>query len=74
MTDGQIFEYEIALKIYNYDLSIIDKELTHMLKIMNTDENKSMKEYAKKRIDDLMPLKEKKEKQIKDLMIKYKKA
>ena len=75
MTEGQKYEYEIALKIYNYDLSIIEKEIEQMnkcLKNCGCDENKAHLTFCYKRLEDLLPLRDKKIKQITELKEKYK--
>lgn len=75
MTEGQKYEYEIALKIYNYDLSIIEKEVEQMnkcLKNCGCDEDKTHLTFCYKRLEDLLPLRNKKIKQINELKEKYK--
>jgi hypothetical protein len=72
MTNGQKHEYEIALKIYSYDLSIIDKELEHVSRCCEEYKGEPFSEYCKKRMTDLFPLRDKKVKQIIDLNEKYK--
>lgn len=72
MTNEQKHEYEIALKIYSYDLSIIDKELEHVSRCYEKYKGEPFSEYCKKRMTDLFPLRDKKVKQIIDLNEKYK--
>lgn len=62
------FEYEIAYKILNYDLEIINKELDQ---VNNCIANNTMLSYANNRLKDLYNLKNKKEEQINDLNKKY---
>lgn len=71
MTNGQRYEYEIALKIYNYDLSIIEKEIEHLTTCLEKYDD-SYYTYCNKRMKQLLPLREKKIKQITDLKEKYK--
>jgi hypothetical protein len=71
MTEGQKYEYEIALKIYNYDLSIIEKEIEHLTTCLEKYDD-SYYTYCNKRMEQLLPLREKKIKQITDLKEKYK--
>lgn len=59
------FEFNIAKKILNYDLKNVEREIENL-----TIANKE-REYCKERLEELFVLKEKKMKQINDLMEKY---
>ncbi len=59
------FEFNISKRIFNYDLENINKEIEN-LSIANKE-----REYCKERLEQLFVLKEKKIKQINELIKKY---
>lgn len=64
LTPGQEFEYNIALKILNYDLSNIEKEIVF-------NENRANHLRSEKRLNELYILREKKINNINQLKEKY---
>ena len=65
MYKSKKFEFNIAKKIFNYDLENINKEIKNL-----TIANKE-REYCKERLEQLFVLKENKIKQINELIKKY---
>jgi hypothetical protein len=65
-----LFEYDIAYKIYNYDLKNIEKEIEWLTRIINMKGSESL---LTRRLSECLELKIKKEKQISDLNLKYNK-
>lgn len=66
LTPGQEFEYNIALKILNYDLSNIEKEIVF-------NENRANHLRSENRLNELYILREKKINNINQLKEKYSK-
>lgn len=66
LTPGQEFEYNIALKILNYDLSNIDKEI-----VFNKNRTNNLR--SENRLNELYILREKKINNINQLKEKYSK-
>lgn len=64
LTPGKEFEYNIALKILNYDLSNIEKEIVF-------NENRTNKLRSDTRLNELYVLREKKINNINQLKKKY---
>lgn len=65
-----LFEYDIAYKIYNYDLKNIEKEIEWLTRFINMKGSESL---LTRRLSECLELKIKKEKQISDLNLKYNK-
>lgn len=66
MDNGIKFEYEIAKRIYSYDLDNINKEIEFLNIFSKYTDNVN-------RLNELYILKDKKEKQLNDLENKYQK-
>jgi len=66
LTPGQEFEYNIALKILNYDLSNIEKEIVF-------NENRANNLRSENRLNELYILREKKINNINQFKEKYSK-
>lgn len=66
LTPGQEFEYNIALKILNYDLSNIEKDIVF-------NENRTNNLRSEKRLNELYILREKKINNINQLKERYSK-
>lgn len=70
LKQGQEFEYNITLKILEYDLSIIDKEIENISNLILQDENSS--NFMRTRLNQCFEMKMKKQEDIIRHKKKYK--